>query len=255
MLFLRCLSFVFFTVFITTGYAQIEYNLVEGLPNVIITPFTEKIGHTWEKGNVWDKDLINEFYKVLKENKDDNFVVIDLGAQTGSFSLLSKFFPHSTWHAFEPIEEAANELKENLLLNAISNVFVHQMAASDHSGVTRLKMPDMGAWGLSTLGSNVLRFAPTMEREIQCIDLDSFVDALGVEKVDFMKLDTEGWEFYILLGAERILMKDRPILLLEYNDTNMRQCQVQKEDLDEFLKVMGYECRPVGNEDLLCFPH
>jgi FkbM family methyltransferase len=234
-------------------FKSLKYNLVEGLPDIYITPFSERIGHTWVNGVVWDKPLIEKFYSIL-ESHNNHFVVIDLGAQTGSFSLLAKYFPNSNWYAFEPIEEACNALKTNLFLNNINNVVVYQMAASNSSGWTTLKMPNIGAWGLSTIGSNVLRFTPINERKIQCIDLDSFVFNNHIEKVHFMKLDTEGWELYILKGAKNLIIRDRPIILMEYNETNMKQCDVLKEDIKNFLQAANYEWELISNEDILCTP-
>ncbi len=234
-------------------HGNVRYNLVDGLPDIYIAPMSERIGHTWSHGSVWDKPLIQKFYSLLATH-NDFFVAIDLGAQTGSFSLLAKYFPNSTWYSFEPIQEAADTLKENLVLNNISNVNVYQMAASDFSGRTTLKMPTMDAWGLSTIGSNVLRFTTAIEREIECIDLDSFVTAHNITKVHFMKLDTEGAELYILRGAKKIIMRDHPIILMEYNEINMKQCCVLKQDIDQFLKEMGYAWKLISSEDILCIP-
>ena len=231
---------------------KLRYNLVCGLPDIYISSDTEKIGHTWQKGYVWDKPLIEKFYSLLP--KDDFFVAIDLGAQTGSFSLLAKYFPNSAWYSFEPIQEAADLLKENLKLNDIHNVSVYQMAATDFSGITTLKMPTMKAWGLATLGSQPLRFAPVMERKIECIDLDSFVDAKQIKKVHFMKLDTEGSELNILRGAKKMIMRDHPIMIMEYNETNMKQCNVCNEDIHHFLTEMGYNWTLISTEDILCIP-
>lgn len=231
---------------------KIQYNLVDGLPNIYITPVTEKIGHTWENGSVWDKPLIQKFYSLLP--KDDFFVAIDLGAQTGSFSLLAKYFPHSKWYAFEPIQEAADALKENLHLNDIHNVSVHQLAVSNFSGQATLKMPAMNAWGLSTIGSNVQRFTTATERTIECIDLDSFVYDHDIKKIHFMKIDTEGSELYILRGAVKMILRDHPVILMEYNETNMKQCGVLRQDIDNFLQEMGYEWKLISSEDILCIP-
>ena len=117
-----------------------KYNLVSGMPDIYITDATELIGETWNNGTVWDKPLIEVFYKELKES-NGSFVFLDIGAQTGSFTLLSKYFPNSQWYAFEPIVEATNELKKNLLLNEIKNVSVHQLGVSDCSGWRNLKLP------------------------------------------------------------------------------------------------------------------
>ncbi len=231
---------------------ELKYNLVDGLPDIYIHPDSEKIGHTWSNGNVWDKPLIQKFYSLLPAH--DFFVVIDLGAQTGSFSLLAKYFPNSTWYAFEPIQEATITLKKNLTLNDIHNVSVYQMAASHFSGKTTLKMPAMDEWGLATIGPNPLRFTLVIEREIECIDLDSFVTAQHIKKVHFMKLDTEGSELSILRGAKDMIMRDHPIMIMEYNEINMKQCGVLKQEIDELLVEMGYEWKLISSEDILCVP-
>lgn len=233
--------------------SPLNYNLVEGLPDIYLAPASERIGHTWENGMVWDKHLIHKFYALLEEH-NDFFVTIDLGAQTGSFSLLAKYFPNSEWHSFEPLQEAADTLKSNLILNDIKNVSVYQMAASNAACQLTLKMPVMSQWGLSTIGSNVLRFTPVMERTIECIDLDSFIESNKIDKVHFMKLDTEGWELNILKGAKNLILRDHPIILMEYNETNMKQCDVIKEEIDEFLQTMGYKWKLISTEDILCIP-
>ncbi|MDR3645992.1 MAG: FkbM family methyltransferase [Candidatus Babeliales bacterium] len=250
--FLQSLIILLNIFWIHSDVTTLKYNLVNGLPDIYITPNTEQIGHTWSNGNVWDKELIQKFYSLLPV--DNSFVVIDIGAQTGSFTLLSKYFPKSIWYAFEPIYEAANALKENLVLNGITNVSVYQKAVSDFSGTTTLYMPNMNEWGLSTIGSNVLRFNTSIKREIECIDLDTFVEAENIQKVNFMKLDTEGAEMSILRGAKKTIIRDHPIILMEYNETNMKQCNVLKEEIDQFFKDVGYEWKLISSEDILCIP-
>lgn len=237
---------------IVSNDGVLTYNLVDGLPDIYLDPMSEKIGHTWYYGRVWEKDLIQKFYALLP--KDTFFVAIDLGAQTGCFSLLAKYFPNSQWYAFDPLAEAAITLQENLRLNNIAHVSVYQMAVTDFSGEITLKMPQMHIWGLATIGSNVLRFVPVAERKVTCIDLDSFITARDIKKVHFMKLDTEGSELSILRGAAKMIMRDHPIMLMEYNETNMKQCGFCKQDIDNFLTEMGYTWQLVSTEDILCIP-
>ncbi|HDY88772.1 MAG TPA: FkbM family methyltransferase, partial [bacterium] len=175
-----------------------------------------------------------------------------LGAQTGCFSLLAQYFPNSYWYAFEPIEEAATTLKNNLLLNNIHNVSVYQMAVANFSGKVSLSMPPMNDLGLATVGSNVLRFVPTMVREVPCIDLDTFITDHKIKRVHFMKIDTEGSELSILRGARKMIKRDHPIILMEYNEINMRQCGVLKQDINNFLTEIGYEWTAISSDDILC---
>jgi len=248
--------FVLTTSLIINGVSDdaiLRYNLVKDLPDVYLTPFSEKIGHTWQNGQVWDKQLIHKFYSIITKHNEP-FVVFDIGAQTGSFSLLAKFLPNSSWYAFEPLKEAAETLKTNLELNNVQNVFVFQAAVSDFSGHAQLKMPPMNAWGLSTIGPNCLRFTPIEERSVDCIDLDSFVLARHISKIDFMKLDTEGSELAILMGALKVIARDRPVILMEYNETNMKQCGVVKDQVDAFLNAINYDWEQVSGDDILCIP-
>ena len=240
--------------FIKTELNAISYNLVLDKPNIEITPLTEKIGHTWVNGVVWDKPLIYEFYSLLKQAKSD-IVVLDIGAQTGCFSLLAKYFPYSTWYAFEPIQEAVTALQDNVKLNAINNVSVLQTAVSDFSGTITLKMPDMGVWGLATIGATPLRFDTVVsEREVPCIDLDSFVRTNNIKRIDFIKIDTEGAELSILRGAQQMILRDHPVILMEYNEMNMKQCGVTKEEINQFLTEVGYTWKQISSDDILCLP-
>lgn len=230
----------------------LKYSLVDGLPDIYICPESEKIGHTWSCGTVWDRNIIQKFYSLLSKN--DFFVAIDLGAQTGCFSLLAKYLPNSMWYAFEPIEEAANILKKNLAINDIHNVYVQQMAAAHYSGMAILTMPSQNAWGLSTLGTKDYRFTPQIQREVECVRLDDFVAAYHIKKVHFMKLDTEGYELFILRGGKNMLMRDHPIMIMEYNESNMKQCGVSKEEIHQCLTELGYQWIQIGGDDILCVP-
>lgn len=232
---------------------RLSYNLVQGLPNIYITPQTERIGHTWVNGNVWEKPLIRKFYDLLAA-RNEPLVVMDIGAQTGCFSLLAKFLPHTTWYSFDALEHAANALKDNVYINDIDNVHVHHVALSDFSGQVTLKLPEMNAWGLATIGDNPLRFDPIYQTVVDCIKLDDFVKDNAINKVHFMKLDTEGAELSILRGAQEMIKRDHPIILMEYNETNMKQCGVTKDQVNAFLIQMGYQWELVSSEDILCIP-
>jgi FkbM family methyltransferase len=230
-----------------------RYNLVSGLADIYISNNTEKIGATWSEGQVHDKLVIEKFYFLLKQ-KEGAFHVLDIGAQTGSFTLLAKFFPQSKWYAFEPIKEAADELNVNLRLNKIKNVTVHQVGVSDISGEKYLKLPKDVHWGLATLGENGIRFKLYDERVVTVLSLDEFIGVNNIKKIDFIKIDTEGWELNVLKGGKNMIHKDRPLILMELNEQNLEQCRISSQDIYQFLEEIGYEWEFVGREDLLCKP-
>lgn len=247
-----CITIICATAFQAVGSDCVSYNLIEGLPNILICTESERIGCTWRNGVVYDKPLIQKFFALL--SADTHITVLDIGAQTGAFSLMAAFLPHTTWYAFEPIQEVVEVLIKNLTLNNITQVEVYPVALTDHCGTARLAMPDKAQWGLATIGSNVRRFKPQSTREVPCIDLDTFIAQHGIQKVDFMKVDTEGAELLILHGGKQLLMRDHPIILMEYSERNMKQCNINKQDVNNFLTAMGYTWQFVSAEDILCTP-
>jgi len=228
------------------------YNLVYDQPNILITEEAEKLGCSWKNGEVWDKPLINRFYSLLK-NRTGPVTVLDIGAQTGTFTLLSKFLPGSKWYAFEPIKEAADILQLNLRLNNIKNVEVYPYAISNRSGRDILKLPEYSQLGLATLGRKPLRFNQFTCREIECLELDIFISEKNISKVDFIKIDTEGWEFFVLQGGKKMLTRDRPVILMEFNPVNMRQCGIYRRQIVELLNDLNYEWELLF-EDIICTP-
>lgn len=230
----------------------IAYNLVSGLENVYISQKTEEIGATWVDGNVWDKPLIEKCHSILA-GLEEGFVFLDVGAQTGSFTLLAKYFPHSRWYAFEPIKEAADELIANLALNGIKNTTVYNACVSNQSGSAILKLPTDSHWGLATLGTSPLRFHQHNERKVEAITLDEYAIQNGIERVNFIKIDTEGWELFVLEGGKNLIAQHKPLILMEFSAVNMRQCGVTEADVCAFLNDLGYQWELVSSEDILCW--
>lgn len=199
---------------------------------------------------VYDKPLINLFYSLLKK-KTEPITVLDIGAQTGIFTLTSKFLPNSKWYSFEPIKEAADILRLNLHLNDIKNVEVFTYAISNRSGSAILKLPENSLLGLATMGRKPLRFDHYTLREIECIELDTFVSEHNIEKIDFIKIDTEGWEYFVLQGGKKMLHRDRSVILMEFFPMNMQQCGIYPNQILELLKELNYEYETLDG-DLIC---
>jgi hypothetical protein len=59
--------------------------------------------------------------------------------------------------------------------------------------------------------------------------------------VDFLKIDTEGSELYVLEGAYDLLMKHKPLINIETNGHSNRFFGYDKEKIVEFLKSLEYK--------------
>ena len=110
--------------------------------------------------------------------------------------------------------------------------------------------------GLATLSDSPLRFKKSKIKIIQTVKvftLDKiWKDNYG--KIDFIKIDTEGWEHFVLKGAHEIIKKYRPYILMEFEEENIRQCGLTKEIIISFIKKLNYQIYYI-REDILCFPN
>lgn len=130
-------------------------------------------------------------------------VAIDGGAHVGSWSRrLSEVFEEVI--AFEPAEDTFECLKVNTELD--QSIAIHKAALGASSGRGRI-VDDISRFG--NTGSRFMNIDD--EGPIEIISLDS----LGLDELDFLKLDVEGFEYYALLGGEKTIRGYRPTILVE----------------------------------------
>ena len=129
-----------------------------------ITPYTFQ-----PNGTMWENDSIRQFFSCIDNN---NYNIVDIGAQSGLYSLFAKYLPNSTFYSFEPFIYTYNCLNDNLKLNNINNVKTFNVGISDISGTNTLNT-SKGHNGLHTMG-NPLRFNDINPITINTTTLDDF---------------------------------------------------------------------------------
>jgi FkbM family methyltransferase len=227
---------------------------VEWVSGKTINISNSKYTGSWTGENkLWEKPLIENVYNTFKNT--NNFIYFDIGANLGSYTLLVKEFDDSFCYAFEPNNYILGHLRDSIKLNGCEHkVKLENVALSNENGTTILNIPNNDESGLGCLGENPLRFNDYIKQNVTTMTLDTYVEQYNVQKIDFIKIDTEGWELYILKGAVNSITKFRPIIQLEIYDINMKQCNVKKEELLKFLDTLGYKYNMISHEDLWCVP-
>jgi len=153
-----------------------------------LTPYTfHKNGELWEQ-----KSLYHFFSKI--DNK--NYNIVDIGGQSGLYSLYAKYLPNSTFYTFEPFTDTFKLLNDNLMLNKIANVRTYNIGLSNTSGLAILNT-SISHNGLHTMGNTPLRFNDIKAIKIETDTLDNCFYHKNIQ-VDYIKIDTEGWEYNIL---------------------------------------------------------
>lgn len=183
----------------------------------------------------------NEFMflsKVLRPG----MTFIDVGANDGLYTLFAsrQVGPTGRVLALEPSSREFARLERNLLLNNITNVSGLQIAASDREGFGTLRIAGFGHEGLNTLGGFAYSVEQDGTEEIQLVALDNIVERYKLERIDVMKMDTEGGELKVLQGACSILTVHKPLILLEILDAALWYQDASREAVLSFLQSFGY---------------
>ena len=200
-------------------------------------------------GQIWagDWDLVRLFFEAAQ--KYDNPVVLDIGAATGSFSLLPLFHPAEIW-AFEPHPQLYSILQSNVRLNKLEHcVHISQHAISNKVGTATLYTASIPhRFGFSNLGRPLPEY---MGKRIDFPVVTATIDSLKLDRVDMIKIDTEGCERFVLEGGEETIRRCHPEILMEYTNIRTRYFGYEPSELTDLLKQWGYKhFHHVGNEDL-----
>ncbi len=159
--------------------------------------------------------VIFDQYKA-QEHLKDGAIVIDAGANIGSFSVFAANIKKDlTIYAFEPVKETFEILKKNT--SPYKNIFCYQEGLGDVNARRKIFVY-RGATGGSTFEDSGMistrhnRTNELLEEEAQITTIDDFVEQNKIPRVDFIKMDTEGYELQILKGARKTIERFRPVI-------------------------------------------
>jgi FkbM family methyltransferase len=169
---------------------------------------------------------------ISSQNTASNNIVLDIGANIGNHSLfLASYFRKCI--SFEPNPRTFDLLNFNSRL--VDNIVAHNIGLSDASGEAELYTNFENA-GASSLSSEWNR-SFDQSHKIKLEKLDDFL-AEETGKIDLIKIDVEGHEWFALKGAENIIRKSRPTIVFEYSPSPT-ETKADK-DLIKLLNEFGY---------------
>ncbi len=179
--------------------------------------------------------------------------VLDVGANEGLFTLFfrKRVGPGGRVIALEPSERELTHLKRNLRINRFLDVEVVPLAVGDHVGRARLSLAEAGHAGHNALGTPA---APWVERgrfqvEVEVSTLDTLSDARNWPRIALIKMDIEGSELRALRGADRLLARDRPMLLPRRNRNRFHFAARVSQQLLSWLAARKYRAMDFSSTD------
>jgi FkbM family methyltransferase len=168
--------------------------------------------------------------------------VVDIGANIGFSTLIAAraVGNEGRVYAFEPFGSAANELRDNLERNNITNVGIFRKAVLDNSGRRPLAVSRDSARNSFARNTH-----PNQKIEnwypVETVTLDSFVSRSGSGRIKLINIDVEGAAGLVINGGAGALSGDQaPMLSVRLSDATLSGFSTSTGKVFDKLETLGY---------------
>ena len=203
------------------GYVYLESGDYLYVPSVVESSYPSRLFDPYDP-----EQIISKFCK-------PGNIVMDIGANMGEWSLhMAKMVGgNGRVFCFEPIPLMVQALEKTIAINNFSQVSISECAISNKTGHSQFSIPfdkDNQAipfWSRLVLGEEFAtpkwidnpwaKVATTKTIEVQTTTLDRFTSEKSITKLDFIKIDVEGHEKYVIEGGQKTLKTLKPAIILE----------------------------------------
>jgi FkbM family methyltransferase len=182
-------------------------------------------------------------YRMAMEHVKRRRVAVDIGGHVGlwSWQMAQDF---ATVHAFEPMTEHRECWRANMA--DFGNATLYPFALGEVPGMVRVVTRTPGSSGDTGVDpaaerSSLRAAIDTVGEEVELRTLDSF----GLTDVDFIKVDTEGFEVFVMRGAVETLLRCKPCCIVEQKPETggAQRYGVGVTDAVTFLESLGAKRR------------
>lgn len=145
-------------------------------------------------------------------------VIIDIGANTGIYSLVAKTLNSSSEiYAFEPSRNTYSKLKKNVSFNNF-NINCFDVALSNSTGKSTFYDsfdPNQTSASMSDKMHKLWDNYKVNSYEVQTIKGKDFINQNNIKKIDLVKIDVEMFEPQVIEGFEDVLFETKPYIFIE----------------------------------------
>lgn len=192
---------------------------------MLYPPRDQYVGRSFKEYGEFSQGELDIFVQILSPGA----IVLDIGANIGAHTvpLAQLVGTGGVVVAFEPQPVLHQILCANLVLNSVPNVLTYPMALGNCEGECKIPVFDYSQ------AHNFGGISMDMVEEGESIPLGK-LDSFQLDRVDFIKLDVEGFESKVLEGAANTIERCHPIMYIE-NDRAEKSAELIQRLFD-----MGY---------------
>lgn len=165
--------------------------------------------------------------KAFEDEIRPNTVIYDIGANVGFYSILAAHLtgPGGKVYAFEPLGRNVNFIRRHAALNRFTHIEVFEAAVSDQDGEVFF---DPGA----SIATGHISDTGTVRVRQLC--LDHLLAAGEILPPATIKVDVEGAEYRVFMGAQKLIETHQPLIFLDTHGRDVHELTIK------FLKAYGY---------------
>lgn len=189
-------------------------------------------------------------FKLIKPKIVKGSIVLDIGSNIGTHTLrFSKWVEDGIVYSFEPQPKLFRELFYNIWLNGRKNVRLVNAAVGASLGKVELGPIPSHNEGESKSHGNSGVFADIIT-----------IDSLNLNNVSVIKIDVEGMEDEVIEGAKETLLRNKPVIFVEFSGYhNLARIKDEKRRAEILQKIkrvedLGYVVYNISGHDYVAYP-
>ncbi|MDQ6765626.1 MAG: FkbM family methyltransferase [Verrucomicrobiota bacterium] len=181
-------------------------------------------------GPVFEPHMVKLFNSLI--SKTDH--VLDVGANIGCTSILFGQLAQAVC-SFEPSPSTVQFLRQNIAASGLNNVEIKNYALGRESGESEITFAPNNRAG-AFLSDVTKASIGHVTEPITVKTLDAAVTETNWDKVDFIKIDAEGYEQSVIDGGRETVARFRPMVVLELNDWCLQLHRICVLDFFDYLR-------------------
>ena len=204
--------------------------------------------------NLFDYFQQKKIFVFLKKKIKGNATLFDVGAHHGeSINKFIKYFDFSSIHSFEASNKNFKHLKIKFKKNQQNKIFLNNFGLSDLNKSLKIKeFMETSSTTLSGINQNSKYYKRKIKvlglkenkkiynnSDVKLNRLDSYCEEKKINKIDLLKIDTEGHEYFVIKGSTNALTKIKYIYF-EHHYDDMLIKGYKYSDIHDFLKKYNF---------------